>query len=72
MPARPAEAFRDESFLRRAVMHEDHVGVAAPPDIERLAGAKRDHADRYARFRVKIGRMWPKRPDCSVLVVRRR
>ncbi len=29
-------------------MHEDHIGIAAPADIERLAGAECDHAHRDA------------------------
>lgn len=44
VPPRAAEALRDEALLRRAVVHEDQVRIAAPPDIERLAGAERHHA----------------------------
>ena len=44
----PPMPSRDEALLRRAVMHEHHVGVAAPADVERLAGAERHHAHRDA------------------------
>ena len=40
-----AEAFRHEFFFRRPVVDERHVGVPAPADVERLAGADRDDVD---------------------------
>ena len=40
-----AKAFGEELLLRRLGVHEHHVGVAAPRDIERLSGAVRDHLD---------------------------
>ena len=35
-------AFGDELLLGRRVVHEQHVGIAAPAHVERLAGADRD------------------------------
>jgi hypothetical protein len=34
-----AKPFGDEFLFRRLVMDEHNVGIAAPPDIERLSGA---------------------------------
>src|SRR5262245_24097995 len=39
-----AEALIDEFLLRRRVVDEDDVGVAAPRHVERLTGADRDHS----------------------------
>ena len=39
-----ARPFAQEFLLRRRVVHEHHVGVAAPPQVERLSGAHGDHA----------------------------
>jgi len=39
-----AEALGDEFFLGGLVMDEDHIGIAAPRQIERLAGAQGDDA----------------------------
>ena len=39
-----AVALGEEFLLERLGVHEHHVGVAAPADVERLAGAERDHA----------------------------
>ncbi len=40
-----AVAFGDELVLGGAVVHEQHVGVAAAADVQRLAGADSDDAD---------------------------
>jgi hypothetical protein len=50
-------------------MHEHHVGVAAPRHVERLSGAERNDAHPDAGALLKIGRMKPNNPDCSVEVV---
>ena len=39
-----APALGDELVLGRGVVHEDHVGIAAPADVQRLARADGDHA----------------------------
>jgi hypothetical protein len=38
-----AETVGDEFLLLRLGVHEQHVGVAAPAGVERLAGALRHH-----------------------------
>ena len=40
-----AEALGDELLLGRLVVHEQHVGVAAPAHVERLPGADGDDAN---------------------------
>ena len=40
-----AVAFGDELVLGGAVVHEQHVGVAAAADVQRLTGADGDDAD---------------------------
>jgi hypothetical protein len=64
------KAFGDEFLLGHLVVHEDHVGIAAPRHVQRLAGAQGDHAhlDAAGLF-LKAGSRWPNRPDCSVEVV---
>jgi hypothetical protein len=37
-------ALRQELLLQRLGVHQDHVGIAAPADVERLSGADRDDA----------------------------
>jgi hypothetical protein len=51
------------------VMHEQHVGVAAAPHVERLAGTQRDHLDVDAAGLLELGQQVAKKPDCSVDVV---
>ena len=40
-----ANTLGEEFFFRDLVMHEYHVGVAAPADFERLPGADGDDLD---------------------------
>ena len=42
-----AETLGEEILFRRLIVHEDHVGIAAPTDVERLAGSDGNdiHAD---------------------------
>ena len=44
-----AESFGNELLFGRLVVHEQHVGIAAPADVDRLPGADRDHAHVDAR-----------------------
>jgi hypothetical protein len=43
-----AVALGDEFLLERPGMDQDHVGIAAPAHLERLAGAERHHAHLHA------------------------
>ena len=70
--ARPAKPSATKRLLRRPVMHQHGIGIAAPADIQRLAGAERHHPHPDPGRRVKSGRIWPNRPDCSVEVVEAR
>src|SRR5690606_38665735 len=49
-----AVALRDELLLLARVVHEHHVGVASPPDGERLPGADGDHAHLDARLLLEL------------------
>ena len=41
--ARPAPALGDEFLLRRPVMHQQRIRIAAPPDIQCLPCPERHH-----------------------------
>jgi hypothetical protein len=49
-------------------VNQEHVGVAAGADSERLPGSDRDDAV-MPLAAVKIGRMWPNNPESWVEVV---
>ncbi len=44
-----APAFGDEAVFRGAIVHEHHVGIAAPADVQRLSRPHRHHLHRDAR-----------------------
>ena len=65
-----AEALGDELLLGRLVVHEHHVGVAAPAPCRAPGRCRaRRRAPRCRSRFSKTGSRWPNRPDCSVEVV---
>ena len=56
------KAFSDDFFLGHLVVHKQHVGVAAPAHVYRLAGADRHHLDLYARGFLELGQQIREKP----------
>ena len=57
-----ALAFGQELLLGGLGVHEDDVGIAAPADVERLAGAQRDDADLHAGLLLVDGQQVTEQP----------
>ena len=57
-----AIAIGEKFILGFTVVHEHHVGIAAPRHVERLPGAQRHHAHLYAGFFFKHRQQMFKQP----------